>query len=94
MRRAWGVFPRQHCIADPAPSPEERASAAETLAILQEAISALDPLARRGLIASRVQGAPGSAWRLHREWFDRSALADRLGAEAGAVRSSHARDVF
>ena len=23
--------------------------------------------------------APGSEWRLHREWFQRSALADRLG---------------
>ena len=25
--------------------------------------------------------APGSEWRLHREWFDRSALADLLGAD-------------
>jgi hypothetical protein len=27
--------------------------------------------------------APGSEWRLHREWFGRSALADRLGEDAG-----------
>src|SRR3984893_8493206 len=27
--------------------------------------------------------APGSEWRLHREWFRRSALADLLGADAG-----------
>src|SRR6201993_1983793 len=27
--------------------------------------------------------APGSAWRLHREWFERSALADLLGEDAG-----------
>lgn len=26
---------------------------------------------------------PGSEWRLYRQWFERSALADRLGAEAG-----------
>jgi hypothetical protein len=25
--------------------------------------------------------APGSEWRLHREWFERSALADRLGED-------------
>ena len=25
--------------------------------------------------------APGSEWRLHREWFERSALADLLGAD-------------
>ena len=27
--------------------------------------------------------APGSEWRLHREWFERSALADLLGEDAG-----------
>src|SRR6266403_5805220 len=27
--------------------------------------------------------APGSEWRLHREWFQRSALADLLGEDAG-----------
>src|SRR5438309_3632642 len=27
--------------------------------------------------------APGSEWRLHREWFRRSALADLLGEDAG-----------
>lgn len=43
-------------IADPAPSPEECACAAEALGILEDAISALDPLARRVLIASRFQG--------------------------------------
>src|SRR5208337_4441705 len=26
--------------------------------------------------------SPGSEWRLHREWFDRSALADLLGSDA------------
>jgi hypothetical protein len=34
------------------------------------------------LVAYRLL-APGSEWRLHREWFDRSALADLLGADAG-----------
>ena len=24
---------------------------------------------------------PGSEWRLHREWFDKSAMADLLGAD-------------
>src|SRR5258708_2421792 len=27
--------------------------------------------------------APGSEWRLHREWFERSAMADLLGEDAG-----------
>ena len=27
--------------------------------------------------------APGSEWRLHREWFERSAMADLLGADFG-----------
>ena len=35
-----------------------------------------------GLVAYRLL-APGSEWRLHREWFQRSALADLLGEDAG-----------
>jgi len=31
--------------------------------------------------------APGSEWRLHREWFARSALADLLGEDAGLAES-------
>ena len=34
------------------------------------------------LVAYRLL-APGSEWRLHREWFHRSALADLLGEDAG-----------
>src|SRR5215813_12536166 len=34
------------------------------------------------LVAYRLL-APGSEWRLHREWFRRSALADLLGADTG-----------
>ena len=34
------------------------------------------------LVAYRLL-APGSEWRLHREWFDRSALADLLGGDFG-----------
>ena len=34
------------------------------------------------LVAYRLL-APGSEWRLHREWFLRSALADLLGEDAG-----------
>jgi transposase len=33
------------------------------------------------LVAYRLL-APGSEWRLHRQWYDRSALADLLGADA------------
>ena len=33
------------------------------------------------LVAYRLL-APGSEWRLHREWYERSALADLLGADA------------
>src|SRR5438445_10473718 len=40
------------------------------------------------LVAYRLL-APGSEWRLHREWFERSALADLLGADAG-LSESHA----
>ena len=32
------------------------------------------------LVAYRLL-APGSEWRLHRQWFERSALADLLGAD-------------
>jgi transposase len=47
------------------------------------------PVSRKGtrwdavllvLVAYRLL-APGSEWRLHREWFERSALADLLGAD-------------
>jgi hypothetical protein len=34
------------------------------------------------LVAYRLL-APGNEWRLHREWFRRSALADLLGEDAG-----------
>jgi len=34
------------------------------------------------LVAYRLL-APGSEWRLHRHWFDQSALADLLGSDAG-----------
>ncbi len=34
------------------------------------------------LVAYRLL-SPGSEWRLHRHWFERSALADLLGADAG-----------
>jgi hypothetical protein len=34
------------------------------------------------LVAYRLL-APGSEWRLHREWFWRSAMADLLGEDAG-----------
>jgi hypothetical protein len=34
------------------------------------------------LVAYRLL-APGSEWRLHREWFQRSAVADLLGKDAG-----------
>ena len=34
------------------------------------------------LVAYRLL-SPGSEWKLHRQWFERSALADLLGADAG-----------
>lgn len=34
------------------------------------------------LVAYRLL-SPGSEWRLHREWFERTALADLLGADGG-----------
>jgi hypothetical protein len=34
------------------------------------------------LLAYRLL-APGTEWRLHSEWFERSALADLLGKDAG-----------
>jgi Transposase DDE domain len=39
------------------------------------------------LVAYRLIG-PGAEWRLHREWYGRSALADLLGADA-ALADSH-----
>jgi Transposase DDE domain len=38
------------------------------------------------LVAYRLI-APGSEWRLHREWYERSALADLLGEDAGLAES-------
>src|SRR5213083_3303686 len=38
------------------------------------------------LVAYRLL-APGSEWRLHREWFRRSALADLLGEDAGVAET-------
>jgi hypothetical protein len=38
------------------------------------------------LVAYRLL-APGSEWRLHREWFEHSALADLLGGDAGLAES-------
>lgn len=32
---------------------------------------------------------PGSEWRLHREWFERSAMGDLLGADFGELAESH-----
>jgi hypothetical protein len=34
------------------------------------------------LVAYRLL-SPGSEWRLHRDWFQRSELADLLGEDAG-----------
>jgi hypothetical protein len=31
---------------------------------------------------------PGSEWRLHRQWFERSAMGDLLGEDAGLVQAS------
>jgi len=41
------------------------------------------------LVAYRLL-APGSEWRLHREWFDRSALVDLLGEDAGLAEKPQA----
>ncbi len=41
------------------------------------------------LVAYRLL-APGSEWRLHREWFQRRALADRLGEDAGPRQAQEA----
>ena len=38
------------------------------------------------LVAYRLI-APGSEWRLHREWFGRSAVADLLGADFGLAET-------
>ena len=44
------------------------------------------------LVAYRLL-SPGSEWRLHREWFDNSALADLLGSDAslGAINTLRAK---
>ena len=39
------------------------------------------------LVAYRLL-APGSEWRLHREWYERGALADLLGADAALFTRS------
>jgi hypothetical protein len=53
------------------------------------------PIGRKGtrwdlvlfvLVAYRLL-SPGSEWRLHREWFGKSALADLLGADFGLAES-------
>lgn len=36
----------------------------------------------RTLVTYRLL-APGSEWRLHRQWFERSAMAERRGADFG-----------
>jgi transposase len=33
--------------------------------------------------------SPGSEWRLHRQWFEQSALGDLLGADFGQLAESH-----
>ena len=38
------------------------------------------------LVAYRLI-APGSEWKLHREWFGRSAMADLLGADFGLAET-------
>jgi hypothetical protein len=43
------------------------------------------------LVAYRLL-SPGSEWRLHREWFDRSALADLLGSDDRLL--AHKQAVF
>src|ERR1700761_2501464 len=43
------------------------------------------------LVAYRLL-APGSEWRLHREWFERTGLADLLGEDAGPSTSSGGRE--
>ena len=40
------------------------------------------------LVAYRLI-APGSEWRLHREWFARSAMGDLLGADFAALAETH-----
>jgi len=53
------------------------------------------PLSRKGtrwdqvletLVAYRLV-APGSEWRLHREWFGNNAMPDLLGADFGLVEA-------
>jgi len=40
------------------------------------------------LVAYRLVD-PGSEWRLHREWFERSAMGDLLGADFAALAEAH-----
>src|SRR5215470_6209744 len=62
--------------------PEDRCAAA-----LADASTVHVKLSQLQLRRPRQWGAcllaPGSEWRLHREWFQRSALADLLGEDAG-----------
>ena len=44
------------------------------------------------LLATYRLLAPGSEWHLHRQWFERSAMADLLGADAGPSTSSGGGD--
>src|SRR5437016_3696203 len=57
----------------------------KSIAILEE--GALQPRTRWDrvllLLATYRLLAPGSEWRLHREWFERSAMADLLGEDLG-----------
>ena len=43
--------------------------------------------ARIWALALDYRLAPGSEWRLHREWFQHSALADLLGEDAGLAET-------
>ena len=36
---------------------------------------------------------PGSEWRLHRQWFEQSAMADLLGEDYSLVGKEHALSV-
>jgi len=42
----------------------------------------------RTLVAYRLI-APGSEWRLHREWFERSGMGDLLGCDFAALAEAH-----
>src|SRR5437867_6625237 len=55
----------------------DRSVAAKRTAVVPAA-----PVGRMLLATYRLL-APGSEWRLHREWFERSAMADLLGEDLG-----------